>query len=304
MENLRLEKLALDRIAPDPGQPRKTEPMTPELLDYLKGLGASIKSEGLNNPIKVRANSDPEIAADFVIINGECRWRASILAGLSEIPAFVDESGKDAGEIFLDQVLDNETRLNLPPMDSIHSYKKALDMGIDIDRLAAAVGKSKQVIELDLPLLDLPEKAQKMVNDGTLPKAVARKIAEFPNSVKMENALKKALQATSAKDMLAKVEAYRLELAQGTIQSIFDMPEVKDKDALKDAGKAFEKLAKVVGEFAGSKWANGKGPVVINARARMNRLNELEAIAQQMVRVGQKLQEDSRMFRAQRGAAA
>lgn len=303
-ENLRLEKLALDRIAPDPGQPRKTEPMTPELLEYLKGLGASIKSEGLNNPIKVRPNSDPEIAADFVIINGECRWRASLMAGLVEIPSFVDESGKDAGEIFLDQVLDNETRMNLPPMDTIRSYRKALDLGIDVDRLAAAVGKSKQTIEVDLPLLDLPEKAQKMVDAGTLPKAVARKIAEFPNSAKMEKALEWALKATSAKDMLAKVEAYRLQQAQGTIPNLFDMPEVKDKDALKDAGKAFEKLAKVVGDFAGSKWANGKGPVVINARAKMNRLNELEAIAQQMVRVGQKLQEDARMFRAQDKHAA
>lgn len=301
-EKMRLENLALDRIAPDPGQPRKTEPMTPELLDYLKGLGNSIKNEGLNNPIKVRPNVDETVKADFIIINGECRWRASIMAGLDEIPAFVDASERSAGEIFLDQVLDNDTRMNLPPMETISSYKKALDLGIDIDRLSAAVGKSKQVIEMDLPLLGLPEKAQKMVDAGTLPKAVARKIADFPNSAKMEKALEWALKATSAKDMLAKVENYRLQLAQGTIPSLFDQPEAKDKDVLKEAGKAFDKVAKVVGEFAGSRWANGKGPLVIVARKR--NLNELEALAQQMVRIGQKLQEDARMFRAQDKNAA
>ncbi|MDX9788998.1 MAG: ParB/RepB/Spo0J family partition protein [Desulfobacterales bacterium] len=295
----KLQNIALDRIAPDPGQPRKTANMTQELMDYLTGLGKSIAAEGLNNPIKVRPNPDPEIDVDWMLINGECRWRASAMVGLKEIPAFIDDSGKSAGDIFLDQVLDNETRKNLPPMDTVESYKKALDLGIDIERLAAAVGKSVATISMDLPLLNLPEKAKQMVNAGALPKAVARKIAEFPNSVKMEKALEWALKANNAKDQLAKVEAYRLESSQ---LRLFDMPEGKDKDALKEAGKMFDRLAKQVGDFANSKYANGKGPLVILARKR--ELSMVEALAAQMVKIGQKISEDARMYRAQDKHAA
>ena len=297
--NNRLENVKLDRIASDPGQPRKTEPMTGELLEYLKGLGNSIRKEGLNNPVKLRPNTDEKVDADFIIINGECRWRACVMAGLKEIPAFIDESGKSSGEVYLDQILDNETRMNLPPMDTIESYRKALDMGIDIERLAAAVGKSEATIMADLPLLDLPEKAKKLVDAGVMSKAVARKIAEFPNSVKMEKALEWALKGSNAKEQLAKIEAYACEANQC---KIWDLPEAKDIDELKAAGKAFDKLAKSIAAFADSKYANGKGPIVIHARKR--ELANLETMAAQMVKIGQKLQEDARLFRAQDKNAA
>jgi len=303
--NMQLENVKLDRIAPDPGQPRKTEPMTGELLEYLKGLGNSIRKEGLNNPVKLRPNTDEKVDADFIIINGECRWRACVMAGLKEIPAFIDESGKSSGEVYLDQILDNETRMNLPPMDTIESYRKALDMGIDIERLAAAVGKSEATIMADLPLLDLPEKAKKLVDAGVMSKAVARKIAEFPNSVKMEKALEWAMKGSNAKEQLAKIAAYSCEANQGNIFSILKAQVKDDKEfneELKTAGKIFDKLAASITTFANSKFANGKGQFVICARKR--ELQNLETIAAKMVRIGQKLQEDALLFRAQDKNAA
>jgi len=293
-----LRTLSLLDIEPDPGQPRKTEPMTPELLDHLKSLGKSIKSEGLNNPIKVRPNPDPDKAGKFLIVNGECRWRASIMAGLETIAAFIDNSDRPAAEVFMEQIMDNDARLNMGIMETIDAYAKAVDMGISIERLAAAMGKSEQAIMNDLPIAKLPEKIRKLIDCGAVTKAVARKLAEFTGA-KLDKAFEKAMKGKDAKSMLANIHAYEAQAAQ---TSLFDEAKQEAPEVKKNAGKAFDKLQKTVSEFANGPYSNGKGKLVVLARSQQ--LATVEYTAEQMMREGQRLKDLCIQFRAERQLAA
>ncbi|MCL6441280.1 MAG: ParB/RepB/Spo0J family partition protein, partial [Thermoleophilum sp.] len=81
------KEIRLDRIVPDPDQPRRTfDP------DRLEELAASIAIEGVLQPIVVRYDASRDV---YVIVHGERRWRASQRAGLTKIPAIVREVPED-----------------------------------------------------------------------------------------------------------------------------------------------------------------------------------------------------------------
>ena len=149
-----IRKLGVDRIDPNPNQPRLTFEEEP-----LQELAASIREHGVLQPILVR----PGAEGRFQLIAGERRWRAARLAGLREIPAIVDEiDDQTALEI---AIIENLQREDLSPLDEALMYERmTTEHGYSLRKLAQKLGKDKGYIENRLRLADAPTEIKQLVS--------------------------------------------------------------------------------------------------------------------------------------------
>jgi ParB family transcriptional regulator, chromosome partitioning protein len=139
----------ISAIMPDPGQPRST-------MGDLSELAKSIMDKGVLEPILLR--SRPEAisgSAQFLIISGERRFRASMEAGLEEVPAIIMEVGdEEALEIAL---IENLQRKDLTPFEEAEGYKALSErFAYTHEQISKAVGKSRTVITESFALLQIP----------------------------------------------------------------------------------------------------------------------------------------------------
>lgn len=157
-------KLPISKVEPRAGQPRYNFDG-----EALEELSASIKQYGLIQPITVRRLS----GGYYQIIAGERRWRASRLAGLTEIPARVIEADeRKATELAL---VENLQREDLNPIEEAKGYKTLMDeFGMTQEEAAQSVGKSRPAVTNALRLLNLSDAVLKMVESGTLSAGHAR----------------------------------------------------------------------------------------------------------------------------------
>ena len=144
-----VRKLPIDDVLPNRFQPR-IKFSESEVL----ALADSIKNHGVIQPILVRPIGDK-----FEIIAGERRYKASVMAGLKEIPAIVRQlDDKQSAELAL---IENVQRKDLTPIEEALSYKKILDMGyLTQEQLALKLGKKQSTIANKLRLLNLDEDVQ------------------------------------------------------------------------------------------------------------------------------------------------
>jgi len=139
--------LPLEQIFPNPNQPRKYFDES-----SLAELAASIRERGVMEPIVVRPKN-----GHYEIVAGERRYRASMLAGLTEIPAIVKElSDEDA---LAEALLENFQREDLTVMEKARAIQ-ALQQMMPLDRVARTLGCSISTLRRYLDLLDLPEAIQ------------------------------------------------------------------------------------------------------------------------------------------------
>ncbi len=127
-----------------------------QLQEDIKSLAASIKVEGVQLPI-ILARRDP---ADqkYIILDGECRWRAAHIAGLETIPAMVTNlSYSKSAEWELKQVAANLMRMPLTPMELGRSFASAVAQGITVVNLAERFGKSRGYIQNFLAIDRAPQ---------------------------------------------------------------------------------------------------------------------------------------------------
>lgn len=156
--------LRITQIDPTPGQPRKNFDQ-----DALAALADSIAAHGVLQPILVR-----EVGPErYQIVAGERRWRASKMAGLSEIPAIVvDMDEKTAAQVAL---IENIQREDLNPMEEALGYATlATEYHMTQEEISEKVGKSRSAIANAVRLLDLPEDIRKLVENNTLSAGHAR----------------------------------------------------------------------------------------------------------------------------------
>jgi len=137
--------LPLDLIDEDPLQPR-----TAFDEDSLAELAATIASRGVRQPISVR--SHPDVAGRWKVNFGARRLRASRLAGLTTIPAFVDETADT-----YDQVIENEQRQGLQPLELALFIERRLKAGESQAEVARQLGKSRMYVTYLCVLIDAPD---------------------------------------------------------------------------------------------------------------------------------------------------
>src|SRR5579883_2200806 len=151
-----LRALPVDRIAPGKYQPRRVFDE-----EKLAELAASIKAQGLIQPIVVR----PSGVGRYEIIAGERRWRAAQLAGLTEIPAVIREVADPA--VAAMTLIENIQRENLSPLEEAHALRRLIEeFQHTHQQVADAIGRSRATVSNLLRLLDLPEEINRLLKEG------------------------------------------------------------------------------------------------------------------------------------------
>lgn len=179
-ERVVVRQIPLAQISVNPDQPRKTFKQSD-----LDDLAASIREKGVLSPILLRTVKNRPYA--YEIVAGERRYRASKIAGLTEIPAFVKNLGDDnAMEIAL---IENVQRENLNPIEEAAAYVNLMNKcKYTMDDVSRLIGKSESYIKNLIRLNALPESVKKMVEQGELSASHARTIvvAENPEELARE----------------------------------------------------------------------------------------------------------------------
>lgn len=156
--------LRVSELQPRAGQPRKNFDS-----EALAQLADSISTHGLIQPIIVRRG----IGELYEIVAGERRWRASKMAGLTEVPVVVIEADDQKTDEL--SLIENIQRENLNAVEESLAYKALLEeYDLTQETVAARVGKSRTTITNSLRLLDLPESVLKMVSEDTISAGHAR----------------------------------------------------------------------------------------------------------------------------------
>jgi ParB family chromosome partitioning protein len=167
-------QLPVDRIAPNPEQPRRTFSQ-----EALNELAASIREKGIIQPLIVRP--DPGAEGRYQIVAGERRWRAAQLAQLHEVPVLIREL--DDTEVLEIAIIENIQRADLNPVEEASAYQQLMDrFGHTQEKLAEALGKSRSHIANLMRLLTLPPSVQAMLRDGDLTAGHARALITSDNA--------------------------------------------------------------------------------------------------------------------------
>ena len=154
-------------------RPGKYQPRTHMDQDSLAELAASIKAQGVMQPILVRAVDSTPGSERYEIVAGERRWRASQLAGLTEVPVLV-RSIPDEQALAM-ALIENIQRENLNPLEEAQGLQRLIDeFGLTHQQAADAVGRSRPAASNLLRLLQLTAPVQEMLMTGQLDMGHAR----------------------------------------------------------------------------------------------------------------------------------
>ena len=156
--------LPISSVIANPDQPRKRFDK-----EALAELAASIKQNGLVQPITVRALPDDR----YMIVAGERRWRAHVLAGLASIEANVIEVSDRERDILA--IVENLQRADITPLEEGRAFQKVIDSGVSAEELAERLGLKQPwritdrtaLLRLNPPYLDLLEKGHLTPSQGT-----------------------------------------------------------------------------------------------------------------------------------------
>lgn len=164
------QTLPIDQIVRASYQPRQTFE-----AEALAELAQSIREKGVLQPLLVRPADDGQ---HYEIVAGERRWRASRLAGLTELPVIIRElSNTDALEI---AIIENLQRESLSPVEEARAYQSLLDQGRRQEDVAQTVGKSRSTITNALRLLSLPAEILQALEQAEISTGHAKAILSQP----------------------------------------------------------------------------------------------------------------------------
>jgi len=160
--------LSIAAIQTGPSQPRKS--LSPQPLEE---LAASIKANGVIQPIVVRPVPGDAGSARYEIVAGERRWQAAKLAGLTEIPAVIRTlSDQEAVAVAL---IENIQREELTPAEEARSLQRLIEeFSLTHQEVATAVGRSRAAVSNLLRLLDLPAAVVALIDAKSLSMGHAR----------------------------------------------------------------------------------------------------------------------------------
>ncbi|MBQ7822419.1 MAG: ParB/RepB/Spo0J family partition protein [Clostridia bacterium] len=222
--------IRLSKIEPNPNQPRREFEM-----EALSELADSISRNGLIQPIAVRPSSNEGY---YTIIAGERRWRASKMAGLSEIPAIImDIDDKKASELAL---IENIQREDLNPIEEAKAYRSLIEeYDLTQSEVAAQVGKSRVAVTNAMRILDLPEEVLSFISNGNITPGHGRAILGLKDPDEIvplaQKAASEEMSVRAVEEAVRRINSKRPVKAEENISS--------EKLQLKEYYKAIENKA-------------------------------------------------------------
>ena len=253
-----LRHLPVEWIQPGRYQPRRD--IQPEALEE---LSASIKAQGLMQPIVVRPL--PGQTDRFEIIAGERRWRASQLAQLDRVPALIRDVPDEAAIAMA--LIENIQRENLNPMEEAMAlHRLQHEFELTQMEVAEAVGKNRATVANLLRLMNLNDDVKVLLEHGDIEMGHARALLGLP----VEQ------QSSAAADVVAR--ALTVRQTEALVRNLLDGKDQK-ADGKQLVNPDIQRLERMLGERLGAKVATqhsakGKGKLVINYTS----LDELDGI--------------------------
>lgn len=179
-----IDEIDIENIVPNPSQPR-----TLFDEDALAELAESISSLGLVQPITVKS----EEGGKYTIISGERRYRASKMAGLTSIPAYIRTV--DDGKVLEMALVENIQRQDLNPVEIALSLHRLLEeFSITQEELAQRVGKKRSTIANYIRLLKLPAEIQLALQGEVITMGHAKALVNIASSSKQLSVLKRIIK--------------------------------------------------------------------------------------------------------------
>ncbi|HMT06429.1 MAG TPA: ParB/RepB/Spo0J family partition protein [Pyrinomonadaceae bacterium] len=156
-ETVATNELDIDLIEPNPEQPR-----TRFAEENLNELAASIRANGIVQPVVVR-----KLGNRYQIVAGERRWRAAQLAEMRRVPVVVKDVSDD--KMLEIALIENIQRHELNPIEEAKAYRKLIDnIGLTQEEVSARIGKERSLIASSIRLLKLSDRVQRLIIDGKL----------------------------------------------------------------------------------------------------------------------------------------
>jgi len=188
--------IPIDHIRPNPHQPR-----TDFKVEALEELASSIEKHGLIQPITVRYLGQKR----FELISGERRLRATKLAGIDEIPAYIREANDE--EIIAFALIENIQREELNPLEIALGYQRLIEeCKYTQGQAAERVGKNRTTVTNMLRLLQLPDFIQAALRDESITTGHARALINLKNESDqrklLKNIVKKSLSVRQTEDLV------------------------------------------------------------------------------------------------------
>ena len=251
-----LRSLAIDAIVPGKYQPRQA--FDPEKIEE---LAASIKSQGVIQPIVVRAIGPGR----YELIAGERRWRAARQAGLYEIPALVKVVADQA--VVAMALIENIQREDLSPLEEAQALSRLIDQfELTHQQAADAVGRSRAAVSNLLRLLDLPAEVKRLLDAGKLDMGHARALATLPEKRAIALAREAAAKNWSVRELEEAVRRGEVGVSKGTKAAVKQDPNI--------AALERDLAAKLATRVSVAHARNGRGKLVIHYHS----LDELDGI--------------------------
>ncbi len=255
--------LKVEQLRPGKYQPRS-------YMDdaALQTLAASIKAQGIMQPILVRHIDDEQ----YEIIAGERRWRASKMAGLEEIPVLVREIADEAALAMA--LIENIQRENLNPLEEAQGIKRLIDeFAMTHEKAALAVGRSRVAVSNLLRLLSLCAPVQDMLMHGRIDMGHARTLIGLSGAQQVmlaEEIIQNNFSVRDAEGLVKKHNEQVSPVVKENSQKLGHKTKV-NHDVLSLQEALSDKLGATVNIKAG---ANGAGTLKINY-ANLDQMDEI-----------------------------
>ena len=252
-------RIPVDRIEPNPFQPRMS--FDPEALAE---LAESIRSFGLIQPVTVRRKADGK----YQIISGERRYRASRMAGMDMIPAYIRDAN-DQGMLEM-AIVENIQRENLDPIEVAMSYRRLLEeCDLTQEQLADRVGKKRASVANSLRLLKLPAKVQHDLKVGLVSVGHAKVLLGLEDP-----ALQEALCDAIVRNGLS------VRQLEDKIRKLSEVPHDGTEQELPDV---YYRVLEHIGRYFGDNISlrrskNGKGTITIHIHSDEEMAGFLQAL--------------------------
>ena len=212
-----IKKVKIEDLTPSNYQPRKDFNQ-----EALNALVVSIKEKGVLQPLLVR-----KIGDKYEIIAGERRWRASKLAGISEVPVIEKELNNQ--EVLEVALVENLLRENLSAIEEAEGFSRLInEFSHTHDALSQIVGKSRSYITNAIRLLSLPLTVQEMVKNNTLSAGHARALIGLENAEEVaQKIISKGLTVRQTEDLVNNIKNHPLTQIRRAVKKDANIKEIE-----------------------------------------------------------------------------